>query len=81
MLFYDFAAIVFVVYIMYGYAALSLAVRLYRFMHVHAVHALAAIFWQEGRVYVDDAVGIGGNEEFRQEKKKAGSSRNLQCYR
>lgn len=46
--------IVVLIYIMYGYSSLRFTGCFHGFMHVHAVHTLAAVPGEQGRVDVDN---------------------------
>ena len=64
------AAVVMLVNKMYGDAAFSLVVGDDRLVHMLAVHAFAAVFGQQGRVYVDNPFRKSRQQVLRHKPQK-----------
>ena len=54
------------------HARLRLSSRLDSLVDVMSPHTLTAVFRQEGRVDIDDLMGIGVDEKIRHERQEAG---------
>lgn len=56
------AMVIQLIYIMYSDTAFLFSVADHGFMHMTAIHTLAAIVGQKGRVDIDDAVRVGPDQ-------------------
>ena len=58
----NIAVVVQLVHIMNGDTALGVAIGQYRFVYALAVHAFAAVFGQQGGVYINNSIRVSADE-------------------
>ena len=73
----NFTVVINIVHIMNTDAAFLFFIGDHRFMHRWSVHALSAIFWQKGRMDIDDLSGICFKQDIGELPEKTGQDNKI----